>query len=221
MTPRTLNNQDGIALGPILFIIAILAILAAAIAAGGGSFNANTTTESIKAQAGTLIQIGDTLRSGMDNLVSNGIDPASVVFDPTVTTGTVSLFSPQGGAIGVPSETALCSSCFVTSGGTNRWPFYTFHWFLQWGTFAGFGTGVGNTYIVFAPVSAAVCTEVNQLANNQSTPSSTNLGAMTGNGANQVPSAFPSALRGKMVGCLNDNNGNSTGYFFYQVLLVQ
>ena len=29
MTPRTLNNQDGIALGPILFMIAILAILAA------------------------------------------------------------------------------------------------------------------------------------------------------------------------------------------------
>ena len=45
MKPRTLNNQDGIALGPILFIIAILAIIAAAIAAGSGGFRSNTTTE--------------------------------------------------------------------------------------------------------------------------------------------------------------------------------
>ena len=51
MTPRTLNNQDGIALGPILFIIAILAIIAAAIAAANGGFTANTTTESDKSKA--------------------------------------------------------------------------------------------------------------------------------------------------------------------------
>ena len=43
MKQRTLNNQDGIALGPILFIIAILAIIAAAIAAGTGEFTANDT----------------------------------------------------------------------------------------------------------------------------------------------------------------------------------
>ena len=36
MNSRTLNNQHGMALGPILFIIAILAIIAAAIAAGTG-----------------------------------------------------------------------------------------------------------------------------------------------------------------------------------------
>ena len=52
MELRTLNNQDGIALGPILFIIAILAILAAAIAAGNGGFNANTTTDSAKISFG-------------------------------------------------------------------------------------------------------------------------------------------------------------------------
>ena len=59
MKQRTLNNQDGIALGPILFIIAILAILAAAIAAGSGSFTANTNTESAKAMAETIINSCD------------------------------------------------------------------------------------------------------------------------------------------------------------------
>ena len=51
MKQSKLNTQDGIALGPILFIIAILAVIAAAIAAGAGSFNANTGTESVKATA--------------------------------------------------------------------------------------------------------------------------------------------------------------------------
>ena len=39
------QREVGIAIGPILFIIAILAILAAAIAAGSGSFTAPTATE--------------------------------------------------------------------------------------------------------------------------------------------------------------------------------
>ena len=44
---RRLSPNAGIAIGPILFIIAILAILAAAIAAGSGSFTAGTTSESV------------------------------------------------------------------------------------------------------------------------------------------------------------------------------
>ena len=127
MTLRMLNNQDGIALGPILFIIAILAIIAAAIAAGAGGFTDNTNTESAKTQASTLIQIGGTLRNGFDNLVSNGVDPSAITYGTTLATD---IFSPTGGAIGSPSETALCQSCYVNSGGTNLWPWYSPHWFF-------------------------------------------------------------------------------------------
>ena len=55
MKQRIIKNQDGIALGPIVFIIAILAIIAAAIAAGAGGFSANTKTESAKAMAQVIV----------------------------------------------------------------------------------------------------------------------------------------------------------------------
>ena len=67
-----LDPNAGIAIGPILFIIAILAILAAAIAAGSGSFTAGTTTESSKTQASALIQIGENLKIGTDRIVMEG-----------------------------------------------------------------------------------------------------------------------------------------------------
>ena len=55
MIETRLRGNAGIALGPILFIIAILAILAAAIAAGSGSFNTSTASEGNKAKASALI----------------------------------------------------------------------------------------------------------------------------------------------------------------------
>jgi len=57
MTFRRLHHQSGIALGPILFIIAVLAVLVAAIAAGGGGFS-----ESAKAMRAFLWMFIRTLR---------------------------------------------------------------------------------------------------------------------------------------------------------------
>ena len=68
MKQRTLNNQRGIALGPILFIIAILAILAAAIAAGNSGFNANTNTENTKSIAETIVQQADQINMAVQRV---------------------------------------------------------------------------------------------------------------------------------------------------------
>ena len=236
MNLRTLNNQDGIALGPILFIIAILAILAGVIAAGSGAFNANTNTESVKSKAETLIQIGQNLQNGMQRLViENGVAPSGVSFDPTVTSGTNALFSPQGGGIISPSETALCASCYV-AGATSLWnyPGVTFHWILQFGNYPGFSSTGNNSYAFFAPVDSATCTQINSLVNGIATPSGVNLGTMWPQAVigqynasaaagypTEVPSAWPTALQGKPTGCINDTNGNSPGYYFYQVIFAQ
>ena len=72
MKQKTLNNQDGIALGPILFIIAILAIIAAAIAAGNVGFNANSNTESSKTVASTIVTQMQNVRDGISGLLANG-----------------------------------------------------------------------------------------------------------------------------------------------------
>ncbi len=71
MELRTLNNQDGIALGPILFIIAILAILAGAIAAGSGSFTTNTNNDSAKVMAQAVIDYVGQVKNGLDLVLAN------------------------------------------------------------------------------------------------------------------------------------------------------
>ena len=94
MELRTLNNQDGIALGPILFIIAILAIIAAAIAAGSGSFTANTKTVNTNVRASTLIQQGETLANNFQALLTNEISYTSITFDTWPTTGMFAKAAP-------------------------------------------------------------------------------------------------------------------------------
>src|SRR5580698_4104592 len=87
----------GIAIGPILFIIAILGILAAAIAAGSGSFTNGTASESNSTKAAALIQIGENLKVGMDRLMmEGGIDFNSVVIGVNNTSNATDLFSPTG-----------------------------------------------------------------------------------------------------------------------------
>src|ERR1700735_2281449 len=102
--PRRLSRQAGIALGPILFIIAILAILAAAIAAGSGSFNASTNSEGNKAKASAIIQVGDNVRVGMDRLtMENGVAYNGWTISPGNTSNNIDLFSPSGGGVAPPS----------------------------------------------------------------------------------------------------------------------
>src|SRR5580704_1567173 len=88
-------RNAGIALGPILFIIAILAILAAAIAAGSGSFNAPTATEGDKTKASALIEVGDNLKIGMDRMtMENGISWGGWNINSSSTSNNNDLFSP-------------------------------------------------------------------------------------------------------------------------------
>ena len=95
-----LQCEAGIALGPILFIIAILAILAAAIASGPGSFNASTNTEGDKAKASAIVQVGDNLKVGMDRLITeNGVNYNGWTISPVNTSNNTYLFSPIGGGI--------------------------------------------------------------------------------------------------------------------------
>src|ERR1700722_17739062 len=94
------QNDAGIAIGPILFIIAILAILAAAIAAGSGSFSAPTSSESAKTKASAMIQVGDTLKIGMDRMtMENSIGWGGWNINTNDTSNTNDLFSPTGGGI--------------------------------------------------------------------------------------------------------------------------
>ena len=78
-----LHTQQGIAIGPILFVIAVLAVLGAAIAAGTG-FIMNTSTDSAKAMAEVIVQTCDDYTRGLQMVtMQNGCDPTMLDWTPT------------------------------------------------------------------------------------------------------------------------------------------
>ena len=101
-----MTKQSGIALGPILFIIAILAVLAAAIAAGSGAFNANTNTESAKAMAESIITLCEDYQRAQQKMVmENGCDESKLDYTPNT---------------GYPAGATWVSGDYTGGNGTNR-----------------------------------------------------------------------------------------------------
>ena len=225
---RTKFRRDaGIALGPILFIIAILAILAAAIAAGSGSFNASTAADGNKAQASAVIQIGDNMKVGMDRLtMENGVAYNGWTTSPNNTSNNVDLFSPTGGGI-VPPSIAMAGNPASDI------------WYFPQGSIPGLGSWNstnGNTLqLAVLNITSGLCAEINNRANGQAiAPSANDMGnfavtAASGNIATQTNANWPQTntantnlnLAGSPVGCVNNSNAGSSGYFFYEVLYVQ
>ena len=97
-----LRPSAGIALGPILFIIAILAVLAAAIAAGSGGFNANITTEGNKAAAEAIINYADQVSVAVQKLyVGNACAISQINFNTGSLTGYTNPNAPADGSCNV------------------------------------------------------------------------------------------------------------------------
>jgi type II secretory pathway pseudopilin PulG len=213
-----LSADAGIAIGPILFIIAILAILAAAIAAGSGNFTGGTTNEGNKTKASAIIQIGENLKAGMDRLmIGNQLAYSSVDTNTQNTSGTNSLFSPAGGGISPPSY-SLANNPSTDGTATNGDV-----WFFPQGVVPGVGTGAGYPDIVATlRVSQGVCSEINNKAASTATPAVNDLGNFTATGNNVITTAaWPAVRAGKLLGCVYNNNASSNGYYFYQILAIQ
>lgn len=195
----------GIAIGPILFIIAILAILAAAIAAGSGSFTAGTTNESASTKASALIQIGEVLRVGMDRLTVEGVIPfSSVIINTSNTVNNVDLFSPSGGGITPPS------AALSNTPGTDIWTY-------PQEALPGLGTPAAEQLAVLR-IDANSCNTVNIKANGVNTPAVGDYGNFNATSATYT-TTWP--FNGATVGCVQNNNTATTGYYFYQVLYIQ
>ena len=247
MKQRTFHHQQGIALGPILFIIAILAILAAAIAAGGGGFTANTQTEGSKVNASTIIQVATNLQTAVQNVMSHGCADTQINFANPVISGytnsnapsdnSCNVFDPNGGAISFPTITA--STLETNDGGQ----------FVFEGSngFTGLGNAINNVpaLAAFLPVdSKNVCQEINNLLGLGQYWSgawyylpSGGFGHFTGTYVedNGITSeGLGNWPEGKMMGCLQEayngvyntrpNDAVSpyvANYFFFVVLLVR
>ena len=211
-----LPTNAGIAIGPILFIIAVLGILAAAIAAGSGSFTSSSTNEGNNTKASALLQIGQNLKIGFDRITGNGIDFDSVNIDPADTSADTDLFSPSGGGISAPS---------VTMGNTPASDVWTY----SKAPIPKMGTSATDL-IAYLEVAQGVCEEINKKAvgiTGTTGGSGTALGDL--GAANPVTQAnlvsnignWPTVLEGKPTGCFVNSNGATDHHYFYQVLGIR
>jgi hypothetical protein len=213
----------GIAIGPILFIIAILGILAAAIAAGSGSFTVKTSKESDATKASALIDLGSTSKLGMDRLMAAGYDFSTIYIDIAKTTETNSVFSPTGGGVGVPStamascptfSAALPTCALRTTADGWNFPKSTGDIMLL-GTTSG--TNISVIQLMMIPVTQGTCDAINQQANALvgSTQASGVIFAATDTGniastAAGAITAWDADLKSKYVGCINSSSDSTT-----------
>ncbi len=213
MPEKRLDSDAGIAIGPILFIIAVLGILAAAIAAGSGSFTTGTSAESNRAKATAMIDIGQNLKIGFDRIVGLGVEFGDVIIDPIETDSDVDLFSPTGGGIGAPSITMAADPA------TDEW-----HYPLI--AIPRLGTANGSRVAVLR-VAEGVCDEINSKVNAladgaaHADPTALDLGSTSL--ITPGTDGWLDDLRGKPTGCIETTNSSTiaAGFYFYQVLGIQ
>lgn len=205
--PAQRTHRDaGIAIGPILFVIAILAILATAIAAGSSTFASSSSQETNRTNAASMIQIGQNLKMGVDRIVALGIGVTSVDINASNTSTNNALFSPLGGGL-IPPSTALAHTPTTDA------------WHYIYGNVVKLGSASLDR-IAFLKVTQGVCNQVLTQTNLGVTAENlTNIADLTADLANDanISGTWPNNQGGKVVGCVTDG----TNYFFYQVLAVQ
>jgi hypothetical protein len=158
----------GIAIGPILFIIAILGLLASAIAAGSGSFTADVDTSRAKANAQALVEYANQLQFSVQFLFGRGCEDVQLKFQGTNAYApadhSCDVFHPDGAGM-VDSSFANLTGAFDTSIASDH-----SNW---WGTFGHFGqnytaivAGLGSHATLLFQLHAvglATCTEINRI----------------------------------------------------------
>lgn len=209
--PFKAGSESGIAIGPILFIVAILGILAAALAAGSGTFTGNSSGETARIKASALIQIGSILKVGMVRMTGNGVDFDSVNIDPDDTSGVNDLFSPTGGSVNVPSI-KLSNDPTIDV------------WYYPHAAVPQMGTAASER-LALLKVTPSVCNEVNRKANAILTDAAdssmtADIGDVTAASLSGA-AAWPVPLLGKEIGCIHNSNGATAGYFYYQILGIR
>ncbi len=139
---RTENLQRGIAIAPILFIVAILAVLAAAVAAGSGAFNGDISAVSAKAQAAAILEYAEQVKMAVDRVRGHGCSDTQISFENPIVSGYTNPNAPSN------------KSCHVfdVNGGGITWKNTPKEIFFdqsygQWGIMTGAGGGQSTKWL--------------------------------------------------------------------------
>ena len=241
------THQRGIAIAPILYIVAILAVLVSAIAAGSGSFTGDTSAISAKAQATAILEYADSVKMGVDRVLGKGYTDTQVSFEdpsglskmnggtaydytnPNCTQNDCKVFNPDGGGIVpilIPADAAVDPS-IVGSGYMHPQSFIvTRGRVLNLGT----DTGTDGTDIILwvGRLKESVCMSINDILgipNPGGKPPydpwscSSPFKGTYALCSNPVGDSVP-ALAGKQAFCVG-NDGEETSNIFMRVLIVR
>ena len=170
------THQRGIAIGPILYIVAILAVLAAAIAAGSGAFTGDTSAISAKAYATAILEYANEVKLGVDRVIANGCTDTEISFQVPLDYGWINpgkTYNPNS-----PSDKS-CHVFDVNGGGVvwkdppkgantvlypdGAWPKGFIPYFV--GGFANVAGTPANDLILYLPISSReVCDAINNMS---------------------------------------------------------
>ena len=237
------TNQRGIVIGPILFVVAILAVLAAAIAAASGSFNGDTSAISAKAQAAAILEYADSVKMGVDRVIAKGCTDTQISFENPIVSGYTNpnapsdkschVFDVNGG--GLRFSTLSASDLEKAGAGGN--PYFIFEGGLQ---VRGLGKSNPPYGVDGVEITASLEIDSKKLCETINT-----MVGMDGymyeewhSGVKFIGSYFfynlvaydgaGSWRYGQPLGCFKKDNTNYAGskplyapYFFYTVLLVR
>jgi type II secretory pathway pseudopilin PulG len=208
-----LPTSAGIALGPILFIIAIIGILAAIISVSVNGFSGNTTNDSAKVMAQTIIQESEQVQATAQRLMANGCTEAQLNFyvpgyitsnSNAPSDGSCNVFDPRGGGlVFVPLPAAAC-------------PVGTCVWVATDGNvIPGVGTGVPQPLWMTYYLTTAVCQQINIELGRSTINTSTGMVGTNYSGTFPTLATLNGAYTGVNAGCVN--NGTNV-WIFYRVL---
>ena len=239
------THQRGIAIGPILYIVAILAVLVSAIAAGAGAFNGDISAVSAKAQASAILEYAQEVKFAVDRLIAKGCTDTQVSFENPYVSGYENPNAPAdkschvfdvngGGIIYKDISRDATDKNFTSESEYARVIFSGNERVMQVGTY------LGEELMMFYPyIKLDVCLELNKILNvktsNDSPPVynvyDVNLFKYNGYYSYSVVFGFgvghAPEMIGMVSGCWNQmTNPISAGlkpnsYHFYHVLVVR
>jgi hypothetical protein len=216
-------HQRGIAIGPILYIVAILAVLVSAIAAGSGSFNSDISAISAKAQATAILGYANEVKLGVDRVLGKGCTDTEISFENPIVSGYANpnapadkschVFDVNGGGV-IPKRLYFFGyngARFVTCSSANN-------------GLEGTGSYSCDLYLRFEGVEKSVCEEVNKLLGIIGNPYADCTSATAAfAGTYHDPSTSdgwipPNSIKGKNAFCAGHN---VSAYSIYFVLITR
>ncbi len=236
MTARK-RQQQGIAIGPILFVVAILAVLVAALASGSGGFTASNTTEQDRTTAAAVMVIGNDVRLGLQRVLGNGCDFSQISFANPLSRQDMTnanapadfschVYRPEGGGV-IPKVSPAGTGLEQVGYWTITRAIYS-----EMLVTAGFvGTGIGtaaNDLVYVTPITRqSLCMEINNQLGNPNPSGAPPIlshthshAPFTGSFAYGFPTALPNPSRMDR-GCFDYTSREAGLHLYYQILLAR